>query len=182
MVAHPDILDQPEPLGKWIVASIILHIAVTGALLAHNFIHGKPFLIGDPHGGGFGAVAVNTVATIPLTARSGPVNPVANDTESHVPTPLPKTKALPKVKAPEPDAIAIGKLAKRKPAPMAAAPPNKFREQQKFAENQLYSPAGQAVNSPMYNRPGGGGVGIGNNSPFGTAFGAYASMLQQTVA
>lgn len=182
MVAHPDILDQPEPLGKWVVASIILHISVAAALLAHNFIKGTPFRMGDPHGGGFGAVAVNTVATIPLPARTGPANPVANDTESKVPTPPPKTKAQSKVKAPEPDAIAIGKFSKRKPAPIAAAPPNKFREQQKYSDSQLYSNVGQSLSSPMYGRQGSGEVGMGNNSPFGTQFGAYASMLQQTVA
>ncbi len=183
MVAHPDLFDQPEPLGKWLAGSIVLHVAIAAALLAHNFIQGSSIQMGDPHGGGFGAVAVNTVASIPLPAKSGPVNPVANDTQSKVPTPPPVVKAPPKVKLPEPDAdaIAIGKLAKRR-AQMEAASPNKYREQQKYAENQLYSNAGQAVNTPMFGRTGAGGVGIGNSSPFGTQFGAYASILQQTVA
>jgi TonB family protein len=182
MVAHPDLFDQPEPLGKWLASSIALHVAVAAALMAHNFIQGTGLQMGDPHGGGFGAVAVNTVATIPLPARSGPVNPVANDTQSHVPTPPPATKAQPKAKAPEPDAIAIGKLSKRKAVPMAAAAPNKFREQQRYAGNQLYSSAGQAANTPIFGRTGAGGVGIGNSSPFGTQFGYYANILQQTVA
>jgi outer membrane biosynthesis protein TonB len=182
MTAHADTFDQSQPLGKWVLASIALHIAVTAALLAHNFIKGTPIRMGDPHGGGFGAVAVNTVATIPLPARTGPTNPVANDTESKVPTPPPKTKAQPKVHAPDPNAIAIGKFDKRKPAPLPAAAPNKYREQQKYSDSQLYSNAGQSISTPMYGRQGGGGVGIGNSSPFGTQFGAYASMLQQTIA
>src|SRR5579872_5520274 len=116
MVAHPDIFDQPEPLGRWITASVILHISVAAALLAHNFIGKDRIQMGDPRGGGFGAVAVNTVATIPLPAKTGPVNPVANDSQSKVPTPPPVVKAPPKPKLPEPDAdaIAIGKLAKRR--------------------------------------------------------------------
>ena len=182
MVAHADIFDQPEPLGKWLAGSVALHISIAAALLAHNFIGPGRIQMGDPRGGGFGAVAVNTVASIPLPAKTGPVNPVANDTKSFVPTPPAKTKPEPKVKAPAPDAIAIGKFAKRKPAAVAAAPSNKFREQQKFAENQLYSNVGQAANTPMYGRTGAGGVGIGNSSPFGTQFGYYANILQQTVA
>lgn len=182
MTAHADILDQPEPLAKWILASIVLHIAVAAALLAHTLIHGPGLQMGDPHGGGFGAVAVNTVATIPLPQRTGPVNPVANDTKSAVPTPPPEVKAKPKAKEPEPDAIPIGKLDKRKASPRPESPPNKFRAQQTYAPNQLYSQTGQAANTPMFGRTGAGGVGIGNSSPFGTQFGYYATIIQQTVA
>src|SRR5579872_7592936 len=100
---HPDLFDQPEPLGKWLAGSIFLHITIAAALLAHNFIHGSNIQMGDPHGGGFGAVAVNAVASIPLPAKSGPVNPVANDTQSKVPTPPPTpVKAPPKPKLPPP--------------------------------------------------------------------------------
>lgn len=179
---HPDIFDEREPLGKWLAGSIALHISVAAALLAHTIIHGSPLLIGDPHGGGFGAVAVTTVATIPLPAKTGPVNPVANDTQSHLPTPPPQKKAQPKVKAPEPDAIPIGKDARHRPTPMETAPANKFREKQTYAQNQLYSNVGQAAVSPMIGRQGAGGVGIGNNSPFGTQFGYYANIIQQTVS
>lgn len=184
MVGHTDILDQPEPLGRWISASLILHVSVAAALMAHNFIGRDRLRIGDPHGGGFGAVAVNTIATIPLPQKTGPVNPVANPTESQLPTPPAKAKPQPKAKAPDPNAIAIGKLSKRKPLPERpyATPTNKFREQQKYNENQLYSTVGQAANSPAFAKPGGGGVGIGNNSPFGTQFGYYANIVQQTVA
>ncbi len=182
MVAHPDMFEQREPLGKWLVSSLILHASVIAALMAHNFIHGPRIQMGDPHGGGFGAVAVNTTATIPLPARSGPTNPVATDTTSQLPTPPPAKKAQPKVKAPDPDAIAIGRDARKKPVPMAEAAPNKFREKQEFNKGQLYSSVGTQANSPMFCKPGGGGVGIGNSSPFGTQFGYYANILQQRVA
>ena len=183
MVAHPDILEQPDPLGRWVLASILLHVAVAAALMAHTLIHGTPFQLGDPHGGGFGAVTITPVASIPLPSRSGPVNPVANDTQSKLPTPPPQKKQpKPKVTAPEPDAIAIGKFNKRQAPVRESAPMNKYREKQTYSDNQLYSNAGQAANTAMLSRPGGGGVGLGTNSPFGTQFGYYASILQQTVA
>lgn len=183
MVAHPEIFDEREPLGKWLTASIVLHISIAAALLAHNFVHGTRIQMGDPRGGGFGAVAVNTVAAIPLPAKTGPTNPVANPTESSLPTPPPVKKMQAKVTTPPPDAIAIGKADKRKKlAEKAWSAPNKFREQQHYQPNQLYSDVGQQANTPMYGRQGGGGVGIGNNMPLGREFGAYANILQQRVA
>ena len=182
MTAHPDILDQQEPLGKWMAASIALHVAVAVALLAHTFIGpGKGLQLGDPNGGGFGAVTINPVAQIPLPAKAAPTNPVANDTPSSVPAPPPKVKRE-KVKAPEPDAVAIGKREKRMaPAPAASAR-NTFREQQTFSKGQLYTDGGQQANTAMLGRQGAGGVGPGNSMPFGAQFGYYASILQQTIA
>jgi protein TonB len=182
MVAHPDIFEEREPLGKWVAASIILHVSVFVALMAHNYIHGPHIQMGDPHGGGFGAVAVNTVDKIQLPAKSGPTNPVANDTNSNIPTPPPSKKAQVRTKAPDPDAIAIGKKEKQRPVEKSWAAPNKFRDKQTYQSNQIYSDVGQQVNTPMYGRAGAGGVGIGNSSPFGTQFGYYANILQQKVA
>ena len=65
---------------------------------------------------------------------------------------------------------------------ITAAAPNKFREQQQDRPNQLYTPGGQQVSSPLYNMPGGGGLQLGNDSPFGTQFGAYAKLLRDSVA
>jgi protein TonB len=64
----------------------------------------------------------------------------------------------------------------------AAATPNKWRDQQKDAPNQVHSTVGQALSSPMYTMTGGGGVGIGNDSPLGTQFGWYAKILRDNVA
>jgi len=173
MTPHTDILDQPEPLGKPLAGSVALHISVAAALLISTWIGRRlPAQWGDINGGGMGSVAVNVVPRIPLPGRSGPINPVANDTESVVPTPPPKAKPRPKVEATEPNAIAIkSRNAERKPSRPASAP-NKFREQQQDLPNQVYSAAGQAMVSPMYGMTGGGGVGIGSSSPFGTQFGS----------
>jgi protein TonB len=185
MTPHVDILDQPERLAKAFWGSVLLHISVAALVVFYGRIElsSKAPLMGDPGGGRFGSVAVNAVASIPLPARSGPQNPVASDTESAVPTPPPKAKPLPKAKAPEPDAIPLkSRSGQKKASERASAQPNKWRDQQKDQPNQVYSTAGQALNSPMYNLPGGGGVGIGTDSPFGTQFGWYAKLVRDQVA
>jgi len=184
MSAHGDILDQPERLSGPFWGSVMLHVGFAATVLTFTYMHsGTRVQWGDIHGGGFGAVAVNTVHAIPLPTRSGPANPVANDTESRVPTPPPKAKAQPRVKEPPLDAIPLESRNAGKTHPERAySAPNKWREQQQDRPNQLYSTAGQALTSAMYSITGGGGVGIGNNSPFGTQFGWYATILRDNIA
>lgn len=181
MTPHVDILEQKERLGRSLSGSVLLHIAVAGAVAAFNFIgHRSAVQWGDPNGGGIGSVAVNVTNRIPLPQRSGQVNPVANDTESQVPEPVAKPKPTPKVQAPDPDAIAL-KSRNAKQRPSQAASNNRFRNQQQDRPNQLTSSAGQALTSPMQGITGGGGVGVGNNSPFGDQFGWYVNLLRDQV-
>jgi periplasmic protein TonB len=186
MTARLDILDQPERLRGPFWTSVAFHAGMFGAFFALSVINpfsGKVEHWGDPKGGGFGSVAVTAVPSIPLPNRGAVPNPVANDTESQVPQAPSKVKAQPKVKAPDPDAIPIKSRHARERAPReAAAAPNKYADQQPVRPGQLYSTGGAAANSPLYNQPGAGGVGFGNNSPFGTQFGAYANMLRQKIA
>jgi protein TonB len=180
---HTDILDQPEPLGKPLAGSVALHISVVAAMLLSTWIGRRvPVQWGDINGGGMGSVAVSVVARIPLPGRSGPLNPVANDTESVVPTPPTKAKPKAKVEAQELNAIAIKSRNAEKKASRAASAPNKYREQQQDLPNQVYSTSGQAAVSPMYGMTGGGGVGIGTHSPFGAQFGWYVNLLREQVA
>jgi periplasmic protein TonB len=184
MSAHADILDAPEPLGKWLAGSVALHLSLGAAFLVFTWVENRPRAqFGDINGGRVGSVAVNVVSKIPIPSRSGPVNPVANDTQSAVPTPpLAKPKPTPEVKAPDPKAIELpSPNATRKPSP-AAAPMDKFRAQQKDVENQIYTPGGRRANSPQIQTQGAGGVGVGTNSPFGNQFGFYADLLRQQVA
>ena len=186
MSVRVDVLDRPEPLAKSFWTSLALHVLVLGSLSAGAFINRNHLNIGSPAGGGMGGILVNPVATIPVPNRGGPENPVANDTQSHVPTPPPpkeKTKPLPKAKTPPPDAIPLKSdkaLAKRQQEPQSQ--PNKFREQLKYNDSQLYSEVGQRASSPMYQIQGGGGVGLGDNSPFGEQFGAYANIIRNNIA
>lgn len=182
MNGRVDTLDTTQPLGKWFVRSVAFHLALIGAFFVSGFLpHRAPIQWGDVKGGGFGSVAVSAVTRIPIPSRSGPINPVASDTESRAPEPPPKAKPKPAVKLPDPDAIPLpSKNALKRPSEQASAP-NKFREQQQDLPNQVYS-SHQAAVTPMYSMPGGGGVGIGNNSPFGQQFGYYANLVRDKVA
>ena len=181
MVQHVDILDQPDRLARWFAGSLGFHVLLVLVLLFYGalFRH-KVEQWGSPTGGGMGAVAVNPVARIPLPARQSPENPVANQTESQVPTPPPKLHHKARVFEPEPDAIPIQARNAQKRT-LESSAPNKFREQQQDRPNQLYSDAGQRVSSPMYGLQGGGGVGVGESSPFGTQFGWYAKLIVDKV-
>jgi len=180
---HQDILDQPEPLKKWLIGSLVLHVALTAGLLRLNVMDHHPFDLGDRGGGGLGSVPVNPVHTIALPSSSGPTNPVASATKSQVPTP-PPTKAKPKPAAPakDLDAIAIkSRLAEKKPS-RSYSEQNKFAAARQDLPNQAYTSVPQQVSSPMYQMQGGGGVGVGNNSPFGSIYGEYANRLRDQVA
>jgi protein TonB len=188
MATRVDILDQPDSLRRPFWGSVALHVSLVASLLLTTWIQSRrPHMDwGDIHGGGMGSVAVNVVKRIPLPTESGPVNPVASDTQSRVPEPRPEPKAQPKAPAKAPlkdlDSIPItSHSALRKPA-QAASAPNKWRESQKDLKNQLYSASGQRLVAPdMIGMTGGGGVELGNNSPFGTKFGAYAEMIKNKV-
>lgn len=183
MAAHVDILEQPDRLSRPFVGSLVLHVSIAAVLLSYTWIANRaPERWGDVNGGGMGAVAVNAVPSIRLPSHGGPANPVASDTESLAPEAPAKKKVQPKVKAPDLDAIPIkSRNARKRAMEAAASPPNKWREQQQDAPNQVYS-SGQAVSSTMYSMTGGGGVGIGTDSPLGTQFGWYAKLLRDQVA
>jgi protein TonB len=186
-MAHADILDQSDRLTASFWGSVAMHGAIAATLILYGVAGGPHERWGSKNGGGgFGAVAVNTVSQIPLPGRTGPENPVANPTESQVPTPPPKTKtaakASTKAKAPDSDAIALKSKNKSRKMQEEAAAPNKWREQQKDLPNQLYSTRGQAMSSAMFGKPGSGGLGMGASSPFGTQLGWYADQLQDKVA
>ncbi|HTX36211.1 MAG TPA: TonB C-terminal domain-containing protein [Bryobacteraceae bacterium] len=188
MSSHADILDQKEPLGRSFAGSLILHVSVAAAIIGYGALRSPTIENwGDPNGGGMGSVAVNVVPTIRLPSTTGPKNPVANDTESHIPEPKPEPKVRPKPKLREPDADAIPIKDKSAAKRMARqvkeyTPPNTYRQQQRDLPNQLYSTQGQQVSSPLYAMTGAGGVGIGTDSPLGTRFGYYATLIRTKVA
>ncbi len=179
MHAHGDVLDRPDRVTGSFCGSVGLHLSVAAAVILYAIGEAsrKP-IMGDVNGGGMGAVAVTAVHTIPLPSRRAPENPVANPTESAVPTPPPKAKPQPQKKLPNPKAIALpDKMAPVKIAQPDRPTPNKFREQQKEKPNQVYSDVGQALSSPMYQIQGAGGMGLGNKDPFGQQFGYYAKLI-----
>jgi protein TonB len=180
MTQHPDILDEQENVWRWFVNSLGFHVLLVMTLLFPGVFFGRKVeRWGSPTGGGMGAVAVNPVARIPLPARRAAENPVANETESQVPAPPDQLHAKARTYEDEPDAIPIPGRNARKSSSEAA--PNKFRAQQQDRPNQLYSDAGQRMSSPMYGLAGGGGVGVGDASPFGDQFGWYAKLIVDKV-
>jgi protein TonB len=48
-------------------------------------------------------------------------------------------------------------------------------------QNQVFSSQAPAAVSPMFQKPGSGGVGVGPNSAFGNQFGAYTDLVVQRV-
>lgn len=183
MTSHPEILDREDRIAGSFWGSVMLHISFGALMLGYGVFQSvrKPTM-GDMDGGRMGAVAVTPVHSIPLPSHSSVPNPVANPTESQAPAPPPKAKPITKVKAPDPKAIPIkSKTAPKKPQPIEASAPNKFREQQRDLPNQVYSHSGQALSSPMVQMPGAGGVGIGSDSPLGQQFGAYATLIVNAV-
>jgi periplasmic protein TonB len=129
---------------------------------------------------GGGAVGITPVDKIPLPSRQGRVNPVANDTESQVPSP-PKPQPK-KAQTPDPDAIAL-KTKNARQAAKERESPQRYTPLKDPKPNQVYSSTGQAVTSPMFSQaPGGGGVGSGSSSPFGYRLAWYEQLLRDTVA
>lgn len=181
-MAHTDVLDRPEPLRNSFFASIAFHAGLVGAIVATSLaVSSDKEKWGDPKSLGGGAVGITPVAKIPLPARAGIRNPVANDTESVIPSrPKPEPKAA---KVPDPKAIALKSKDAVKRAAETSASTQKYRPDAVERPNQVYSSTGQAAVSPLYSlAPGGGGVGSGSQNPFGYGFGWYAQLIRDKVA
>jgi TonB family protein len=178
MRQHADILDQQESLGGPFVQSVLLHAAIAGALIVSTISFQRSREVwGSANTSAGTAVAINSVKTIPLPSRAGQINPVANDTESQV-LQAPKPEPKKEVKVPDPDAIPLkSRLAKKQPKPEAS---QKWHPKL-IPENQVFSRIAPAAVSPMFEKPGSGGVGVGPNSAFGNEFGAYADLVVQRV-
>lgn len=186
-------MDTQERLGNAFARSVVFHVVLFGGLTGLAWWNaGEAF--GDPDAGGT-AVGIEAVATIPLPPKSGPENPVANDTENIVP-PAPAEKPAPKAAPPpEPeDAIALkqpDRKQKTPPAPKAKeepavskakeplTPKQRLKSFSEIASNQLTSKEPQAVSSPLYSQGGAGRIGSDLDTTLGTRFPAYAARIQE---
>lgn len=176
---HPDLFDEREPLGKPFAGSLAIHAAVGGALLYAWIFHPQAEMFGDKQQSS-GAVGVSVVKTIPIPAKQGRVNPLANDTQSVVPQAPPKKKEVLKAPPPDPKAVKIpSKNALRKPV---LEPAVKYvYKPQELRPNQVYSDVAPALKSPNIGMQGAGGVGLGQNTTLGTRFGAYTNLMRQRI-
>ena len=141
MSPHVDILDHQEALGKQLLGSVALHAALFGSLLLWGTVLSHHDVWGGPNQGG-GSVAVNVVSKIPLPSRGGAVNPLANNTDSSIPTPPPAPKPLKRAEPDEPDAIPIKGKSRQKAPTVDRSAQNNWRAKQQYQPNQLYSQAG----------------------------------------
>jgi protein TonB len=179
-----DILDQRDPLGRSFAGSILFHGTLVAAILAGAYLKPHTIMLGDPthHSG---TIGVSVVKTIPIPQREGPVNRVANDTQSIAPqAPEPKVAPKPVVKEKVPDdAIKIPTREKKvKPKRIERATSNPYRPDEPYKPNQVFSQTEQALKSPMMGIQGTNGVGVGPSSPFGEQFAWYAQQIQDRVS
>lgn len=181
MPARYDILEQHDSFRGPFVQSVLFHALVAVGLIVStlSFQHSHEQW-GSASTQAGNAVPVTAVKTIPLPPRQGLVNPVANDTEFQVPQ-APKPQPKKAVKVPEEKAIPLLKKRKVDTRPLDEPSEQRFRAQPP-QPNQVFSPQAPAAISPMFQKPGAGGVGIGQNGSLGSRFGAYADLVAQRVS
>jgi TonB family protein len=183
MHQHADILDDRESLRNPFFVSIAFHAGVFAILFAWNtYSHANKLVLGTTNPGYGSSVAVNSVHSIPLPPKHGPVQPVAHDTENQIPQRQPE-KPLPRTKHVEPpkNAIPLKSRTPEKPAQHDYRLPQ-YRAQP-VRPNQVTGSVPQAAVSPMYQKAGSpAGVGLNPNSLVGTQYGAYGQALMEAVA
>ncbi len=183
MDAIRDILDTRESLRRPLLGSLGLHAGVAVLIAALGFANfAKREQWGDPNSKGGGAVGVTVVKSIPIPGHEGPMNRVASDSKSQVPEPITKPERHTKaVEREQEDAIPLKSKHHRSSSDDNYRNPRTNPSPQ--SDNQLTSRVGQAASSPLYApAPGSGGVGVGDGTPFGSRFGAYAALIRDRVA
>ncbi len=183
MPAHVDILEQHDSLKRPLMLSLLAHGGLATIIVLYTSVGRGGVLFGNPHPlGGGGSAMITPVGKLPLPARGGPVNRLANDTESHVPLPpKPQPKAAPK--PPPQDAISLHgrKQADRREQELIRRYQN-YRAQPDVS-NQIHSSVGTGLSSPMMGgRAGTGQIGMGPRSAFGYRFGWYRDLLEQKIS
>lgn len=178
-------LDSSQRLSKPFAASLTMHVGILALSFAWGLWQARQRdTFGDPNAG-FGLATIETVNAIPLPNRSATPNPVANDTDSQVPSrakPEPKKKLL---DPDDPDAIALRYEKQKKKKLTREQLKDLYRQRYEVVPdrpNQVYSTTGSAASNPMFSvRSGGGQLGVGSTNPFGTYLGWYADLLRQRI-
>jgi len=175
-----DILDQRDPLGAPFAGSLLIHAGVVAVLfLSWVWLNRHRDTLGDVNPAGGPAYAVSAVHNIPIPRHEAPTNPVANDTQSQVPTAPAKQTVEKKAPVPDKNAFEIAEKKKKQ----AERQTKQQTYQQPTPRNQVFSER-QALSNPMYGGPAGGGqVGVGPNTPLGNnRLGWYAQMIRDRIA
>jgi len=130
---------------------------------------------------GGSSVGITPVSQIPLPARGGPANPLANDSESSAPEPPPAKQQTQRQPVPDPDAIAIKSKGQPKKTSRLETSTKRTKLITPPSLNQVYSTAGGALASPLVGQTGSGGAKMGPGGAFGNRFGAYRDLLELAV-
>ncbi len=180
MSGHLDVLDERDPVALPFFGAILLHVGVIAVLFVGWFwMNRARETFGEAHPAGGPAYSVSSVHNIPIPQREAPPNPVANDTQSMVPSAPSKQELEKKAPAPDKNAVEIPDKMKRE----APKPLPKQQYTPPAPQNQVYSRSRQALSNPMYAQQSGAGqVGIGPNSPLGNRLGWYAELVRQRIA
>jgi TonB family protein len=184
MSQHADILDERDPLGRWLAGSVVLHVSVVVLLAASGWWREQSKnQWGDEHslGGQIGAVPITAVSKIPLPNNSVQQNLVANDTEHSVPQKTDKTEKREVLKE-DPEAIALDvKKNKQLKKPNEQLAFLKKYQAVPDSPNQLRSTTGAQASSPIYGQKGIGGVGLGASTTAGRGCGGYLELVRQRI-
>ncbi len=176
------VLPRPDPKGRSIAFSMLLHGSLVGGFLVLNWINSNTERFGDPNAGG-ASVGVEVAKSIPLP-HSGPQNPVAHDTESEAPQAPPEKVDREKKEVVPPDAVKLNLHKETKKAKAKEESVKKhYKSFEELEKSQLTSRTPQAVSSPLFSQmPGSGRVGTGANTTLGTRFSAYGAQIQDLIA
>ncbi len=178
---HADILDERESLRSPLLGSVVFHVAVFASFFVYGWwARTHTGMFGSPEPLGGGSVGISAVTTIPLPARAGIANPLANDTPSRVPVP---EKPEVRKREPAPDKDAVSLKSKSEPRKPSRIEQNRQRfHAQPVQPNQVTSSVGQALVTRMIQKQGAGGIGANTNSALGNQFGWYLDLVKQRIA
>jgi periplasmic protein TonB len=177
-----EIFFEHDRWGRNLGRSVMLHVAVTAAILLYTALApvGQKATWGA--GGGGEAIGVTLVSTVPLPAKAVDTqNVLANDSKG-------LTQSLPQPKEQEPEAIPIpDKNAKTKPKPKTSASEHKPQPQPaEEASNVVPFGEGGPVSGPYGAFSAGGAKGgfgfTGGGGDFGTRYAWYVRVVQQKVS
>jgi periplasmic protein TonB len=179
--AHPGV--PQDSLGKAFAGSLVAHGLVVAVALTSGLWHLSKNNFGSETLSS-GAVGVDIVPNIPIPRRQGPVNPLANDTDSVVPqAPEPVVKVEKQVKAQPENAIPIpDKIDKRRKVVAEPKVQSLFRPPEPYKSNQVYSQTPQAAVSPMFGMKGSNGIDLAPESVLGTRYGAWTNLMRDRIA
>lgn len=170
-----------DPMGKSFTGSLIAHGIVVFLVTTTGLFSLTKRHFGDPTPSS-GSVGVDIVKTIPIPRREGPVNPLANDSDSVIPQ-EPKPVKLQKQVEKQPEKAI--ELPDKTPKPKKLSPDRQvrdlFKPPEPYKTNQVFSNAPQAAVSPMFGKQGSGGIDFGQASVLGDRYGAYANLIHDRI-